>query len=154
MPWPWMIDELVYAGAEHLDPEFVAGYDRKQQFDPTDDVAILRGIGLGLDATLSILGAGTGTFALAAVGNRLGHRGFDVLAVMLDRLRRRADGLERPTSNACRPRLLEFESAVLTVDAVYTRNARTSFRTSGRGSDSPVSGRCSSREEVAAGART
>jgi hypothetical protein len=31
-----MIDELAYAGPEHLDPAFVAGYDRKQGYpDPS-----------------------------------------------------------------------------------------------------------------------
>ena len=32
-----MIDELAHAGPEHLDPAFVAGYDRKQGYpDPAD----------------------------------------------------------------------------------------------------------------------
>ena len=36
----WMIDELAHAGAEHLDPAFVAGYDRKQGYpDPAEDLA-------------------------------------------------------------------------------------------------------------------
>jgi hypothetical protein len=30
MTKPWMLDELAYAGPEHLDPAFVAGYERKQ----------------------------------------------------------------------------------------------------------------------------
>jgi hypothetical protein len=36
-----MIDELAHAGPEHLDPAFVAGYDRKQGHpDPAPDVAV------------------------------------------------------------------------------------------------------------------
>jgi hypothetical protein len=35
-----MLDELAHAGNEHLDPEFVAGYDRKQGHpDPEEDLA-------------------------------------------------------------------------------------------------------------------
>jgi hypothetical protein len=33
-----MLDELAHAGAEHLDPGFVAGFDRKQGYpDPAED---------------------------------------------------------------------------------------------------------------------
>jgi hypothetical protein len=36
----WMLDELAHAGPEHLDPAFVAGYERKQGFpDPAEDLA-------------------------------------------------------------------------------------------------------------------
>jgi SAM-dependent methyltransferase len=35
-----MLDELAHAGPEHLDPAFVAGYDRKQGYpDPAEDLA-------------------------------------------------------------------------------------------------------------------
>ena len=35
MTTPWMLDELAHAGPEHLDPDFVAGYERKQGYpDP------------------------------------------------------------------------------------------------------------------------
>jgi hypothetical protein len=30
MTKPWMLDEPAHAGPEHLDPAFVAGYERKQ----------------------------------------------------------------------------------------------------------------------------
>ncbi len=34
----WMIDELIYAGDEHLDPEYVEGYDEKSAVDHSDDI--------------------------------------------------------------------------------------------------------------------
>ena len=37
---PWMLDELAHAGPEHLDPEFVAGYERKAGY--TDDASVGR----------------------------------------------------------------------------------------------------------------
>lgn len=66
------LDELAHAGAEHLDPAFVAGYQRKQGYgrpggpDPGADVAALRAHGLTESATVVDLGAGTGRFTLAA----------------------------------------------------------------------------------------
>ena len=42
MTKPWMLDELAHAGPEHLDPAFVAGYERKQGYpDPAEDLAVL-----------------------------------------------------------------------------------------------------------------
>jgi hypothetical protein len=64
---PWMLDELAHAGPEHLDPGFVAGFDRKQGYpDFADDLAVLADHGIGSANTLVDLGAGTGRFALAA----------------------------------------------------------------------------------------
>src|SRR5205807_417602 len=63
----WMIDELAYAGPEHLDAAFVAGFDHKQGYpDPAGDLDALAEQGLGADSTLVDLGTGTGQFALAA----------------------------------------------------------------------------------------
>lgn len=61
-----MIDERAFAGAEHLEPGYVAGYDRKTGFDVEVDVALLRELGLTGAATLVDLGAGTGLLAAAA----------------------------------------------------------------------------------------
>jgi hypothetical protein len=62
---PWMLDELVYAGPEHLDPSFVAVFDRKQGYpDPAGDLAVLREHGIGPAAALVDLGAGTGSSPL------------------------------------------------------------------------------------------
>ncbi len=67
MTKPWMLDELAHAGPEHLDPEFVAGFERKQGFpDPAEDLAVLAAHGLDARSTVVDLGAGTGRFALAA----------------------------------------------------------------------------------------
>src|SRR5688500_9230738 len=62
----WYLDELAHAGPEHLDAAYIATYDRKAQTDPAPDVAALRDLGLDAGSTLVDLGAGTGTFALAA----------------------------------------------------------------------------------------
>jgi SAM-dependent methyltransferase len=91
MAKPWMIDELTHAGPEHLDPAFVAGYDRKQGHpDPAEDLAAFAAHGLTGTSTIVDLGAGTGGFALAAA-RRFGHvTAVDVSPVMLGLLRERA----------------------------------------------------------------
>src|SRR5438045_4173928 len=67
MTQDWLPDEIPYAGAEHLEAGFAAGYDRKQgRPDPEPEIAALRAHGLGDTATVIDLAAGTGQFALAA----------------------------------------------------------------------------------------
>ena len=72
----WWIDEGDFAGAEHLDAAYVAGYEAKAQFDPTDDIVALEALGMGPGSTVVDLGAGTGVFAFAAAAT-----GADVFAV-------------------------------------------------------------------------
>ena len=59
----WYLDELAHAGPEHLDPAYVAGYERKAGFDPAEDLAILQAQGLSADSTLIDFGCGTGALA-------------------------------------------------------------------------------------------
>lgn len=61
----WQIDELKNAGKEHLDEVYVSNYDHKAQFDPTDDIAHLRQLGLSNKSSVIDFGAGTGSFATA-----------------------------------------------------------------------------------------
>lgn len=60
----WMLDELTHAGSEHLDPDYVPRYDRTAGPDRTEDVALLRDLGLHEGHMLVDLEASTGTFAL------------------------------------------------------------------------------------------
>lgn len=65
----WSCDEVGHAGEEHLGPDYVSGYNRKAATDPEGDLALLRSQGLDETSTLVDVGAGTGTFALAAAPN-------------------------------------------------------------------------------------
>jgi predicted RNA methylase len=87
---PWVLDELAHAGPEHLDPDFVAGYERKQGYpDPAEDLAVLAAHGLDETSTVVDLGAGTGRFALAAA-RRFGRvTAVDISPAMLEFLRHR-----------------------------------------------------------------
>ena len=86
----WTFDELAHAGDEHLDPEYIASYDRKAAIDPAADLALLRSQGLGATSTLVDLGAGTGTFAFAAAPFCKRIVVVDVSPAMLTALRARA----------------------------------------------------------------
>ena len=89
MPKPsWQIDEVTLAGPEHLDPAYISGYDRKAGFEPTPDLELLEGLGLNGESTLVDLGAGTGTFALAAASRCRRVVAVDPSAAMASALKR------------------------------------------------------------------
>jgi len=119
-----MIDELAYAGPEHLDAAFVAGFDRKQGYpDPAEDLNALAAQGLDADSTVVDLGTGTGQFALAAA-RRFGHvTAVDVSPAMLALLRERADDAGLGNLVCVRAGFLSYQHAGPPADGVYTRHA-------------------------------
>ncbi len=119
----WLIDELTHAGPEHLTSDFVAGYDRKQGFDPTDDLAVLRAHGVSKSSTLVDLGAGTGRFALAAAAQVGRVVAVDVSPAMLGCLRSRARDAGLTNLECVQAGFLTYDHSGPPVDAVYTRNA-------------------------------
>jgi ubiquinone/menaquinone biosynthesis C-methylase UbiE len=115
----WILDELAYAGPEHLDPDFVAGFDRKQGSDPVDDVAVLLAHGIGVDSTVVDLGTGTGRFALAVAPHVRRIVAVDVSPAMLAHVRDHApDNVELVQAG-----FLSYEHDGPPADAVYTRHA-------------------------------
>jgi SAM-dependent methyltransferase len=121
---PWMLDELAHAGPEHLDPDFVAGYERKQGYpDPAEDLAVLAAHGLDETSTVVDLGAGTGRFALAAA-RRFGRvTAVDISPAMLEFLRHRAAEAAVANLECVQAGFLSYQHAGPPADAVYTRNA-------------------------------
>jgi ubiquinone/menaquinone biosynthesis C-methylase UbiE len=124
MTTPWMLDELSHAGPEHLDPVFVAGYERKQGYpDPAEDLAVLAAHGLDATSTVVDLGAGTGRFALAAA-RRFGQvTAVDISGAMLEFLRVRAAAAAVANLECVQAGFLSYQHAGSPADAVYTRNA-------------------------------
>ncbi|QSB15452.1 GNAT family N-acetyltransferase [Natronosporangium hydrolyticum] len=120
----WRLEELAHAGPEHLDPEFVAGFDRKQGHpDPAVEISALRAAGVGPAATVVDFGAGTGQFAIPAAREFARVIAVDVAEPMLERLQERASG-EGLTNLECVPAgFLSYEHAGSPVDAVFTRHA-------------------------------
>ena len=119
-----MIDELAHAGPEHLDPGFVAGFDRKQGYpDPAGDLAALRAQGIGRASTVVDLGAGTGRFALAAAAEVSRVVAVDVSPAMLASLRERVARAGMANVECVQAGFLTYEHTGPPADAVFTRNA-------------------------------
>lgn len=124
MSKPWLIDELAHAGPEHLDPGFVAGFDRKQgRPDPSEDLAAFEANGVGAGATVVDLGAGTGQFALAAANRFSRIVAVDISPAMQASLQSRA--AERGLANleCVRAGFLSYEHTGEPANGVYTRHA-------------------------------
>jgi len=119
----WWLDEHAHAGDEHLDATYVAGYERKQGFDPTEDVEALRSYGLRPDSTLVDLGAGTGVLALAVAPLCRRVIAVDVSPVMTAAIRDRIDAYELENVTVVDAGFLSYEYDGEPVDFVYTRNA-------------------------------
>ncbi len=123
MPVDWWLTEEDFAGAEHLDEEYVAGYDAKAQVDPSEDVATLVDLGLGKDAVLVDLGAGTGVFSLAAAQTGAAVVAVDVSPQMVDVVRARAKALSLSNLTVVRAGFLSYDHALPPADFVHTRNS-------------------------------
>lgn len=113
------MNELELAGPEHLDPAYVAGYERKAGFDPAADVAALQALGLGPERTLVDLGSGTGAFAAAAAAVCGRVVAVDVSPAMLAEARSRVP----PSVEVVEAGFLSYEHAGAPADFVYSRNA-------------------------------
>lgn len=119
----WFPDELAHAGEEHLDPAYVAGYNRKAGFDPAPELALLQSLGLGKAHTLVDLGAGTGELALAAAPLCRRVVAVDVSPAMLELLAPKAVHSGVPNLELVRGGFLSYEHGGEPADFVYSRNA-------------------------------
>jgi SAM-dependent methyltransferase len=115
-------DEIVHAGAEHLDPDFVDAFDAKQRYDPTADIQALVARGLGGASVVLDMGCGTGTFALAVAPLCSRVVAVDVSPPMLDRLAERAAERELDNIELVRAGLLSYVHQGAPADVVFTRN--------------------------------
>lgn len=118
----WMIDELANAGEEHLDLDFVAGYDRKQQADHSGDLEILFARGLGPGSVVVDLGAGTGTFALAVAPHCRRVVAVDISPAMLTYTRLQVERAGLENVEVVHAGLLSYAHEGEPPEFVYTRN--------------------------------
>ncbi len=112
----WRFDELAHAGREHLDAGYVTTYEEKSPTDWSEDVAVLRALGIGATSTVVDLGAGTGAFAQAIAPYVARVVAVDVSEPMVAAMRGR--GID-----AVRGGFLSYEHVGTPPDAVFTRNA-------------------------------
>jgi SAM-dependent methyltransferase len=115
--------EVALAGPEHLDPGYVAGYDRKAGFDPTDDLEGLRARGLGATSILVDLGAGTGTLAVAAAAVCKRVVAVDVSPAMVDAIRSKAAAAGAANVECVQAGFVSYEHEGDAPDFIYTRHA-------------------------------
>jgi SAM-dependent methyltransferase len=100
----WLLDEVAHAGRENLDAAHVARYDSIEDAAATDEVNLLRAVGLGPDSVVVDIGTGTGQFALAVAPVCGQVIAVDISAVMLGALRAKVAEAARPVvSPAGRP---------------------------------------------------
>jgi ubiquinone/menaquinone biosynthesis C-methylase UbiE len=118
-----LLDEMALAGPEHLDATYVAQYDRKAAFDPAEDLSLLQRHGLGAEATLVDVGAGTGAFALAAARVCTRVVAVDVSPAMVEATRARAAAEGLGNVECVHAGFLSYEHTGSTADFVYSRNA-------------------------------
>ena len=119
----WFLDELAHAGAEHLDSTYVPRYDVKAATDPADDLAVLHGLSLNSTHTLVDLGAGTGTFALAAAPFCRRVIAVDVSPVMLGLLRDKMTQTGVENIEPVQGGFLSYKHQGDLADFVYSRHA-------------------------------
>ena len=119
----FVLDELAHAGAEHLDPDYVAAYDRKQKYDPTGDVEALLARGLHPRSVLLDMGCGTGTFSLAVAPHCGRVIAVDVSRPMLGQLEARADAAGIDNIELVQAGFLSYEHRGPPVDIAFSRNA-------------------------------
>ena len=119
----WFLNELDHAGSEHLDSNYVPGYDRKAGTDPAEDLAVLRDLGLNESHTLVDLGAGTGTFVLAAAPLCRRVVAVDVSPAMLSLLRQKAAQSGMDNIKAVQGGFLSYDHQGDLADFVYSRHA-------------------------------
>jgi ubiquinone/menaquinone biosynthesis C-methylase UbiE len=117
------LHEIALAGPEHLDPVYVAGYDRKAQVDPAGDLSDLCARGLGPGSALVDLGAGTGTFAVAAAKVCRRVVAVDISPAMVEAIRHKAGAAGARNLECVQAGFLSYEHGGEPPDVIYTRNA-------------------------------
>ena len=119
----WLFDEFAHAGDEHLDSDYVVRYDRKAQVDPTEDLVLLKDLGLDESSTVIDLGTGTGAFALAVAPLCRRVVAVDVSPVMLSFLCAKAEQQGLNNIELVRAGFLSYEHQGDPGDFVYSRHA-------------------------------
>ena len=126
MPHPsWYLDELAHAGPEHLEAAYVAHYDLKAGpgAKPDGDIETLLQYGMGPDAQVLDVGAGTGRFALGVARHCGQVTAVDVSQPMIDHIERVTAEAGLANVTATRAGFLSFEVEPRSIDVVHSRHA-------------------------------
>jgi 2-polyprenyl-3-methyl-5-hydroxy-6-metoxy-1,4-benzoquinol methylase len=118
----WWLDELAHAGDEHLDTEYVAGYERKSAYAPAEDIEALRGYGLDGQSSVIDFGAGTGVFAMAIARHCREVIAVEIAPAMVAAIQQRIQESGIENVRAVQAGLLSYEHHGQPVDFVFSRN--------------------------------
>ena len=119
----WFLDELAFAGAEHLDDNYVPTYDEKAQTDPSPDIAVLQKFGLDSTHAVIDMGAGTGTLSLAVAPLCQRVIAVDVSPVMLAQLQKKIAQSGMQNIETVQAGFLSYDHQGDLADFVYSRHA-------------------------------
>lgn len=119
----WWLDELVSAGRENLDAEHVSRYDAKEDAHASEELALLRDLGLDRSSEVVEFGAGTGQFTLAAAAACARVVAVEVSPVMLSVLRAKIDTANLSNIEVVQAGFLSYEHRGRQADIAYTRLA-------------------------------
>ncbi len=119
----WVLDEVAFAGRENLDADHVARYDNKEDGGAAGEVALLSGFGMGDDAVVVDLGAGTGQFTLEIAATAERVVAVDVSTVMLERLRSKLERGGVGNVECVNAGFLTYDHVGAPADLVYSRYA-------------------------------
>ncbi len=123
MSIPGTPDEEALAGPEHLDPNYVEGYDRKAGVEDTEDLDELVKGGLMAGDTLIDFGAGTGGLALVAASICKRVIAVDVSPAMCEATQANVATRGLTNVECVRAGFLSYEHTGPRADFIYTRNA-------------------------------
>lgn len=118
----WALDEVAHAGGEHLQRDYAEAFDAKSGTDFGEVVGDLVNLGLDVTSTVVDLGAGTGSFAVAAAPVARQVIAVDVSPAMVELMRSRVGELGLRNVTVVRAGLLSYVHEQDPVDFVHSRN--------------------------------
>ncbi len=119
----WMLDEVKNAGRENLDAKHASQYDVKEDASVTEELVLMKRLGLNEQSELVDIGAGTGQFTLVVASVCARVVAVDVSPVMLDVLKAKISASCLPNVEVVQSGFLTYEHQGRQADFVYSRYA-------------------------------
>ena len=119
----WWPDEITSVGRENLDAGHVSRYDAKEDAHATEELRLLKELGLNRHSEVVDIGAGTGQFTLAAASACARVVAVDISPVMLAALKAKVSASGLPNIEVVQAGFLTYEHRGRQADVVYSRYA-------------------------------
>jgi SAM-dependent methyltransferase len=119
----WLLDELGSAGRENLDPLHVARYDLIEDAGASDEVVLLRELGMDSESVVVEIGTGTGQFTVAAAPHCKTVIAVDVSPPMLAALAAKLQDTNLDNVQVARAGFLTYQHHGPEADFIYSRYA-------------------------------